>query len=99
MRARTLRFAIMAALAACAIAAHAEPVSAGSSAAGYAVTERIALADGGWDFADLDTFIANPKAAVAGTKMAYAGEKDPNKRADIVAYLRSLSDNPAPLPQ
>ena len=31
--------------------------------------------------------------------MAYAGEKDPQKRADIVDYLNSLSDSPKPLPQ
>ena len=65
----------------------------------FAYSEGMKTKGGKWDFADLDTFIANPKTAVAGTKMAYAGEKDPNKRADIVAYLRSLSDNPAPLPK
>jgi cytochrome c len=31
--------------------------------------------------------------------MGYAGLKDAEKRADLLAYLRSLSDNPAPLPQ
>jgi cytochrome c len=30
--------------------------------------------------------------------MAYGGEKDPARRADIIAYLRTLSDTPAPLP-
>ena len=30
--------------------------------------------------------------------MTFAGEADPAKRADIMDYLRSLSDNPAPLP-
>jgi hypothetical protein len=33
-----------------------------------------------------------------GTKMTYAGETDPNKRADIIDYLRTLADNPEPLP-
>jgi cytochrome c2 len=31
--------------------------------------------------------------------MGYAGLADPAKRADIIAYLHSLSDAPAPLPQ
>jgi cytochrome c len=30
--------------------------------------------------------------------MAYAGLKEADRRADIIAYLRTLSDNPAPLP-
>jgi cytochrome c2 len=30
--------------------------------------------------------------------MSYAGEKDPAKRADLIAYLRSLAATPAPLP-
>jgi cytochrome c2 len=30
--------------------------------------------------------------------MGYAGLADPAKRADLLVYLRSLSDNPAALP-
>ena len=33
-----------------------------------------------------------------GTKMGYAGISDEAKRADVIAYLRDLSDNPVPLP-
>ena len=51
-----------------------------------------------WDYAALDAFITNPKAYIAGTAMGYAGLADGAKRADIVAYLRSLSESPAPLP-
>ncbi len=53
---------------------------------------------GTWGYEDLNQFLANPKGYIAGTKMAYAGEAEANKRADILAYLRSLADNPAPLP-
>jgi cytochrome c len=52
-----------------------------------------------WDFESLDAFIANPKGYLAGTSMAYAGISRPDERADLIAYLRSLSDSPAPLPQ
>jgi len=31
--------------------------------------------------------------------MAFAGVKDPAELADLVAYLRTLNDNPPPLPQ
>lgn len=51
-----------------------------------------------WTFADLDKFLTDPKAFVAGTAMGFAGIKDPADRADVIAYLRSLSDSPVPLP-
>ena len=53
---------------------------------------------GDWSFDELNKFIADPKKDIPGTKMAFAGEKDDAKRADIVAYLRTLSDSPLPLP-
>ena len=48
--------------------------------------------------ADLDDFLASPKSYVAGTKMAFVGLKDATQRANVIAYLRSLSDAPVPLP-
>ncbi|MDP9137133.1 MAG: cytochrome c family protein, partial [Pseudomonadota bacterium] len=44
-------------------------------------------------------FIAEPKTYLPGTKMSYGGLKNPAPRADLIAYLRTLSDNPAPLPE
>lgn len=52
-----------------------------------------------WDYAELDAFIDNPKAALKGTAMAFAGVKDPVERANLVAYLRSKADAPADLPK
>ena len=54
---------------------------------------------GDWSFDELNKFIADPKKDIAGTKMAFAGEKDDGKRADIIAYLRTLADSPVPLPK
>ena len=54
---------------------------------------------GKWSFDNLDHFIENPKGYAAGTKMTYAGVKDPKARADVIAYLRSLADTPAELPK
>jgi cytochrome c len=51
-----------------------------------------------WAYEELDKFLAGPKAYVPGTKMAYAGIKDPQARADVLAYLQSLSDAPKPFP-
>jgi cytochrome c len=52
-----------------------------------------------WTYDDLNTFITKPSAYVPGTKMGYAGEKDPAKRADIIAFLKSISPKAPPLPQ
>ncbi len=54
---------------------------------------------GDWTFDDLAHFIHNPKAFVPGNKMAFAGIKDNAELADLLVYLRTLNDNPPPLPE
>jgi cytochrome c2 len=54
---------------------------------------------GTWTFEHLDTFLHDPKGTVPGTKMAFAGLKNDSERANVIAYLRTLSDSPAPLPE
>ncbi len=44
-----------------------------------------------WDDEALNAFLAKPGDFVKGTKMGFPGEKDPKKRADIIAYLNSIS--------
>lgn len=53
---------------------------------------------GDWNYADLASFIHSPKAFLPGTKMIFNGVSDPADLADLIAYLRTLSDNPHPLP-
>ena len=36
-------------------------------------------------------FLENPKKAMPGTKMTFAGLKKPEDRADVIAYLESQS--------
>jgi cytochrome c len=57
-----------------------------------------AKADQKWTWENLDAFLANPKGFAPGTKMSYAGVKKPDQRADLIAFLRTLSDSPVPLP-
>ena len=52
-----------------------------------------------WSLENLDAFIAKPKEFAPGTKMTFAGLKKVADRANIVAYLRSLSGSPIPLPE
>ncbi len=48
-----------------------------------------ALQDSGivWNAESLDRFLENPFKAVPGTRMGYAGVKDPQERADLIAFL------------
>jgi len=44
-----------------------------------------------WNEKTLDHFLENPMMAVPGTKMAYAGVKDAQERADLIAYLKKAT--------
>ncbi|MBX6324253.1 MAG: cytochrome c family protein, partial [Rhodospirillaceae bacterium] len=57
------------------------------------------LHDQPWTYEALDAFLTSPKDAVPGTKMAFPGLRKPEERAAVIAYLRTLSDSPPPLPQ
>lgn len=69
-----------------------------ASISGFDYSDAMRKKGGTWTMADIDKFIASPKGYVPGTKMGFAGEENPEKRADIVDYLHTLSDNPEPLP-
>ena len=42
-----------------------------------------------WDEAALMAYLENPKAVVAKTKMAFAGLKKEDERADLIAFLKT----------
>ncbi|WP_119461203.1 c-type cytochrome [Rhodospirillaceae bacterium SYSU D60014] len=67
-------------------------------AEGYNYSDAIAGIEGPWTYEQLDAFLANPREYAPGTKMTFAGIRKPEDRADLIAWLRSLSDNPQPLP-
>ena len=69
-----------------------------AKAAGYKYSSAMAGAGGQWGYQELEQFLADPKGAIKGTKMAYAGLKKAGDRADAIVYLRSLSDSPLLLP-
>lgn len=56
-------------------------------------------AGGDWTFEELNLFISNPALALPGTDMLFPGLQDENQRANVIAYLRTLSDKPLPLPE
>lgn len=69
-----------------------------ASAAGFAYSGAMKEHGGDWSFDELNEFIRNPKKAVPGTSMGFAGIARDGERADLLAYLNSLSHNPLPLP-
>jgi cytochrome c2 len=65
----------------------------------YSKGMQDAAAKGPWDYKALYEFLKNPKGYVPGTAMAFPGLRKAKDRADVIAYLRSKSDNPPPLPK
>jgi cytochrome c len=58
--------------------------------AGFAYSPAMKASGIVWDEAEIDRFIEDPRALVPGTKMTYAGLRDPARRAEITAYLATL---------
>jgi cytochrome c len=70
-----------------------------ASVPGFAYSDAMKSKGGDWTYEDINTFITKPSAYVPGTKMTFAGDDEATKRADILAYLQTLSDNPVPFPK
>jgi cytochrome c len=61
-------------------------------------SEAMKTKGGDWTLADLAGFVHNPKGWLPGTKMVFQGVPDPQDVADLLAYVRTLADSPAALP-
>ena len=73
-----------------------EPKGAGRG--GFNFSAAMKAKGGNWTFDDLNKFLTNPKAYIPGTAMGFAGISKDSERADVIAYLNSVSDKPEPLP-
>ena len=60
------------------------------SVPGYTYSPANLAAGLTWDAATLDKYLEAPRTVVPGTKMTYAGQKDAEKRANLIAYLATL---------
>lgn len=58
-----------------------------ASSAGFAYSDGMVAHGGEWTPEVLSEFLADPKGVVKGTKMAFAGLKRVQERADLIAYL------------
>lgn len=52
-----------------------------------------------WHADTLSAFLENPRAVASGTRMSFPGMPDAQERADLIAYLRRFSADPANIPE
>ncbi len=66
--------------------------------AGFAYSAAMLAMPGSWDYEGLYRFLENPKKYMPGTKMAFAGLRKSEERIALIAYMRTWSTSPFPLP-
>jgi cytochrome c len=74
---------------------------AGRTVGGYGdfeYSEAMSGLGGDWSLELLDTFLADPMGQLPGTRMIYLGVPQQQERADIIAYLNTLTGTPQPMP-
>jgi len=64
--------------------------------AGY--SDALRAWEGVWTYEDLNIFLSGPMVTTPRVIMETPGVEDEAERANLIAYLRSLSDTPMPLP-
>jgi cytochrome c len=64
---------------------------------GFNYSQALLALEGIWTVDKLDAYLENPRAAAPGNRMAFAGLRSAEDRAAMIAYLRSLSDDPKPV--
>jgi cytochrome c2 len=64
--------------------------SRAASKPGFDYSEAMESSGLTWNEATLDSYLADPRAVVPGTSMAYAGLKNDAQRAAVIEYLKSL---------
>ena len=69
-----------------------------ASVSGYDYSSALSDLGGAWTYERLNEFIADARTYAPGTKMTFAGISDMTERAELVAFLRTLSADPVPLP-
>jgi cytochrome c len=65
---------------------------------GFSYSSAMSASHDPWTYDKLFTYLESPQTMVPGTKMSFAGIKSSQQRINLLAYLRTLADTPAPLP-
>jgi len=71
--------------------------SAKARVEGFGYSPAFQTMEGEWSYAELFAFLEQPSIFSPGTFMAFAGLVGEQDRLDLIAYMRSWSNSPAPL--
>jgi cytochrome c len=66
---------------------------------GYNYSAALQEKGGTWTYEDLAQYNYNPRQFAPGTRMTFFGIRDNQRMANLIAYLRTRADRPAPLPK
>ena len=69
-----------------------------ASIAGFSYSSAMKAKGGTWTYDELFKFLKSPGAYVVGTKMSFAGLSRAEDRINLIAFLRTNADSPAPIP-
>ena len=62
----------------------------------YSYSSALLSIGGSWTVQDLNMWLKSPKKYAPGNKMSFAGLRKIKDRADLIAFLNSISDEPIP---
>jgi len=63
----------------------------------YKYSKAMASYGKSWTLEEMNGFLTKPKEWMKGTKMSYAGLKNPKDRAALILYLNENTDSPLPI--
>lgn len=65
----------------------------------YRYSQALRARGGTWSYRELAEYLHNPRTSVPGTSMAFAGIRDNQRMANLLAYMRTRADKPVALPR
>ena len=69
-----------------------------ASVAGFSYSSGMKSGSDPWTYEHLFRYIKSPAIMVPGTKMSFAGLRSAEDRINLLAFLRTNADSPAPIP-
>jgi cytochrome c len=69
-----------------------------ATAPGFKYSPPMASDHSPWSYDRLFVYLRSPQIVVPGTPMTFPGVRNAQNRINIIAYLRTLADTPAPIP-
>jgi len=69
-----------------------------ASRSSFSYSSAMSSSHAPWTYENLFRYLKSPQEVVPGTKMTFAGLPSAQDRIDLLAYLRTLADTPAPIP-